>query len=141
MLEVANLSVHYGLHRALDRVSLQVRPGELVVMLGANGAGKSTFLRAVAGQAATAQGSTILMEGIDITHRPPHRHRCTRVQRPQPGTVRLGIERCLDLDLPGRGLTGGWQLAAGGQQEQAEKRWNAAGERTRLGRERHVPAL
>jgi branched-chain amino acid transport system ATP-binding protein len=72
MLESRNVSVFYGRHRAVENVSVRVSSGEIVVMLGANGAGKSTFLRAVAGQAATAQGSTILMEGIDITHRPPH---------------------------------------------------------------------
>jgi ABC-type branched-subunit amino acid transport system ATPase component len=43
-----------------------------VVMLGANGAGKSTFLRAVAGQIRKVEGGTVLMDGIDITHRPPH---------------------------------------------------------------------
>ena len=41
MLEVSGLSVRYGKHLALDRVGLSVRAGEIVVMLGANGAGKS----------------------------------------------------------------------------------------------------
>ncbi len=72
MLESRNVSVFYGRHRAVENVSVRVSSGEIVVMLGANGAGKSTFLRAIAGQTATAQGGTILMEGIDITHRPPH---------------------------------------------------------------------
>ncbi len=46
MLEVRNLSVFYGRHRAVENVSATVSMGEIVVMLGANGAGKSTFLRA-----------------------------------------------------------------------------------------------
>ena len=41
-------------------------------MLGANGAGKSTFLRAIAGQTRKMDGSTVLMDGADITHRPAH---------------------------------------------------------------------
>jgi len=47
MLEVRDVSVRYGKHQALDRVSLRVAPGEIVVMLGANGAGKSSFLKAL----------------------------------------------------------------------------------------------
>jgi branched-chain amino acid transport system ATP-binding protein len=72
MLESRNLSVFYGRHRAVENVSVQVSTGEIVVMLGANGAGKSTFLRAIAGQTPAAPGSTVTMDGIDITHRPPH---------------------------------------------------------------------
>jgi branched-chain amino acid transport system ATP-binding protein len=72
MLESRNLSVFYGRHRAVENVSVTVSTGEVVVMLGANGAGKSTFLRAIAGQTRAAEGSTVLMDGIDITHRPAH---------------------------------------------------------------------
>ena len=49
MLEVKNLSVSYGQHRALDEISVQIAKGEVVVILGANGAGKSSLLRAIAG--------------------------------------------------------------------------------------------
>ena len=72
MLETRNVSVFYGRHRALENVSASVSKGEIVVMLGANGAGKSTFLRAVAGQTRKAEGCTVLMDGADITQRPPH---------------------------------------------------------------------
>jgi branched-chain amino acid transport system ATP-binding protein len=71
MLESRNLSVFYGRHRAVENVSVTVSIGEIVVMLGANGAGKSTFLRAIAGQT-PPQGGTVLMDGIEITNRPPH---------------------------------------------------------------------
>ena len=72
MLESRNVSVFYGRHRALENVSASVSKGEIVVMLGANGAGKSTFLRAIAGQTHKADGGTVLMDGTDITRRPPH---------------------------------------------------------------------
>ncbi|MGH6981282.1 MAG: ABC transporter ATP-binding protein, partial [Stellaceae bacterium] len=72
MLESRNVSVFYGRHRALENVSASVSKGEIVVMLGANGAGKSTFLRAIAGQTQKADGGTVLMDGTDITRRPPH---------------------------------------------------------------------
>lgn len=49
MLEVRDLVVNYGKHRALAGVSLAVKPGEIVVILGANGAGKSTLLKAIGG--------------------------------------------------------------------------------------------
>lgn len=72
MLEARNVSVFYGRHRALENVSATVSKGEIVIMLGANGAGKSTFLRAVAGQTRKMDGAIVLMDGIDITQRPPH---------------------------------------------------------------------
>ena len=72
MLEIRNLSISYGRHRAVENVSAVVSMGEIVVMLGANGAGQSTLLRAVGGQTRAMPGGTVLMDGMDITHRPSH---------------------------------------------------------------------
>jgi branched-chain amino acid transport system ATP-binding protein len=72
MLEVGNLSVFYGRHRAVENASLAVGAGEIVVMLGANGAGKSTLLRAISGLKAAAPGASVRMDGLDIGYRPPH---------------------------------------------------------------------
>jgi branched-chain amino acid transport system ATP-binding protein len=72
MLEVKNLSVFYGRHRAVENASAKVSMGEIVVMLGSNGAGKSTFLRAIAGQTPARPDSSVVLDGVDITHRPPH---------------------------------------------------------------------
>ena len=71
MLETENVSVFYGSHRALEGASITVNQNEIVVMLGSNGAGKSTFLQAIAGLTAVAEGSTIKMDGFDITGKPP----------------------------------------------------------------------
>ena len=49
MLEIAGLSVAYGKHRALDDVKLSISQNEIVVILGANGSGKTSLLKAVAG--------------------------------------------------------------------------------------------
>src|SRR3974390_2188341 len=72
MLETRNVSVFYGRHRALENVSATVSQGEVVVMLGANGAGKSTFIRAIAGQTGKTDGGAVFMDGTDITLAPPH---------------------------------------------------------------------
>ena len=66
MLEVKNLSVRYGRHQALDRVSVKVDKGEVCVILGANGAGKSSLLKAIAGTVRVEPGSEIVMNGQPI---------------------------------------------------------------------------
>ena len=67
MLEIKNLSVRYGRHRALDGVSVTIAKGEICVILGANGAGKSSLLKAIAGMVKVEPGSEIRMNGDRIT--------------------------------------------------------------------------
>ena len=71
MLEIDNLSVAYGSIKALHGVSLNVPAGSIVTLIGANGAGKSTTLRAISGLVKTA-GGTIRYDGQDITNQAPH---------------------------------------------------------------------
>ncbi|MBA4364804.1 MAG: ABC transporter ATP-binding protein [Coprothermobacter sp.] len=71
LLEVRNIDVFYGSIRALKDVSFNVEKGEIVSIIGANGAGKSTTLRAISGILRAASGS-IIYDGQDITHTPPH---------------------------------------------------------------------
>ncbi|MBM4272861.1 MAG: ABC transporter ATP-binding protein [Deltaproteobacteria bacterium] len=71
MLEILNLKVSYGAIKALDGVSLRVDRGEIAALLGANGSGKTTALRAVTGQAAIQEGR-ILFAGREIQGLPPH---------------------------------------------------------------------
>jgi branched-chain amino acid transport system ATP-binding protein len=66
MLEVAGIDVAYGKRRALERVSLTVGDGEIVTLLGANGAGKSTTLRAISGLVRPARGR-VVYDGRDLT--------------------------------------------------------------------------
>ena len=66
MLRVNQIRVHYGGIPALHEVTFEVREGELVAMVGANGAGKSTALKAVIGSVPTISGS-IEFNGMDIT--------------------------------------------------------------------------
>jgi branched-chain amino acid transport system ATP-binding protein len=71
MLMVENLCVHYGRVEAVRQVSFDVRAGEIVTIIGANGAGKSTTLMAISGITRATAGR-VLFEGEDITRWPPH---------------------------------------------------------------------
>jgi branched-chain amino acid transport system ATP-binding protein len=71
MLTISDLHVYYGAIRALEGVSLEVKQGEIVCMIGANGAGKSTTIRSVSGLVRPRQGE-ILFEGKPLHKLPPH---------------------------------------------------------------------
>jgi branched-chain amino acid transport system ATP-binding protein len=71
MLAVRDLDLFYGDAQALDGVSLDVAAGEIVAIVGANGAGKSSLIRAIFGMEQPSRG-TIRFEDRDITGSPPH---------------------------------------------------------------------
>jgi branched-chain amino acid transport system ATP-binding protein len=71
ILELRNVHTYYGSIHALKGISLEVRDGEVVTLLGANGAGKSTTLRSINGLQRPRQGS-IHFEGREITQTAPH---------------------------------------------------------------------
>src|SRR5690606_31569623 len=73
MLEVVGVSVNYGQHLALSNIGIKVGTGEIVVMLGANGAGKSSLLKAIARLVPVQPGAAIRLGGTDIVDLPPHR--------------------------------------------------------------------
>ena len=72
MLEVDNIHTYYGESHALQGISLQLREGETVCLLGRNGAGKSTTLRSIIGLAPPRSGR-IVFQGKDITGQPAYR--------------------------------------------------------------------
>ncbi len=72
MLRLVDLDVAYGAARALWGVSLEVRAGELLSVVGPNSAGKTTLINTIAGLL-PARGGRIELEGRDITRLPPHR--------------------------------------------------------------------
>ncbi|MDT3678997.1 MAG: ABC transporter ATP-binding protein [Burkholderiaceae bacterium] len=117
MFEVENLSASYGLHRALDRVSLNVGESEVVVMLGANGAGKTTMLKAIAGLLPTPLDTRIALAGRAVQSLP----------------ARLRVEAGIALVPEGRGIFGDLSvhenLSLGAYPQRAR-----AGEKPNLGR-------
>jgi branched-chain amino acid transport system ATP-binding protein len=80
LLEVEDIHTYYGNIEALKGVSLSVEEGEIVTLLGSNGAGKSTTLRSISGLTPAREG-TIRFDGRDITTTPPQ------------DVVRLGISQ------------------------------------------------
>ncbi len=78
MLEIKNLTVNYGAITALRGISFQVGSGDIVTLIGANGAGKTTALRAISGLLKT-RGGEVLYQGRNIANLPAHQ------------IVRLGI--------------------------------------------------
>jgi len=71
ILEVNNVHSYYGHIHALKGISLHVDEGEIVSLIGSNGAGKSTTLRTISGLIHPREG-TIKLDGKDITHLEPH---------------------------------------------------------------------
>ena len=72
MLRIENLDVFYGDAQALDGVSLEVEEGAIVAIVGANGAGKTSLIRTIAGMHRPARGR-ILYRGADIAGWPSHK--------------------------------------------------------------------
>jgi branched-chain amino acid transport system ATP-binding protein len=81
LLKLEDLGVRYGSVSALEGLDLEVHSGELVSLLGSNGAGKSTTLRAISRLVGATSGR-ILWRGANLDHTPAHR------------TLRLGIGHC-----------------------------------------------
>ncbi|MFH5211927.1 ABC transporter ATP-binding protein [Antrihabitans sp. NCIMB 15449] len=99
MLEVHDMVVNYGRIQALHGISLRVDHGELVTLLGANGAGKSTTMRALSGLLPLTRGR-IVFDGQDITHMKAHeRVKAGIVQSPEGRGVFPGMTVQENLDM------------------------------------------
>ena len=107
MLTVSNLSSNYGNIRAVRHVDLEIPPGQLVSLIGANGSGKSTTMRAIAGHRPAAGGS-VVFNGEDITNLAPHKivrkGLCFIPERPTSVIAPLSVAENLSLSAyAGRG--------------------------------------
>ena len=72
MLKVNDLQVYYGVIQALKGISFEVNEGEVIALIGANGAGKTTILHTITGLIEAKAGS-VEFEGKDITKMPGHK--------------------------------------------------------------------
>jgi putative spermidine/putrescine transport system ATP-binding protein len=153
-VQLQGLQRHYGEVRALDELTIELAPGELVALLGPSGCGKTTALRALAGLE-RLDGGRVLVDEQDITHAPANRrdmgmvfqayslfpHLTARenvefgLRLRKVGTAerRRTAERYLELvDLAGRGDRYPHQLSGGQQQRVALARALAIGPRVLL---------
>ena len=81
MLEVKDLEVYYGAIHAVKGISLRVEDGQIVTLIGSNGAGKSTTLHTISGLIKPRSGN-ILFDGTDITGTPAHKLSLIHISEP-----------------------------------------------------------
>lgn len=72
LLEIKDLEVNYGVIKAIKGVSFDVNDGEIIALIGANGAGKTTILHTITGLIQAKKGS-IVFDGKELTKTPPHK--------------------------------------------------------------------
>ena len=89
LLQIEGLTLHYGPAQALFGIDLEVTEGETVAIVGANGAGKSSLLKAIAG-IVPPSGGRILLDGQDVTGQPASRMACLGVTLSPEGREMFG---------------------------------------------------
>jgi branched-chain amino acid transport system ATP-binding protein len=100
LLEVRDLSKHFGGVRAVQNVSFAVRPGEIVGLIGPNGAGKTTLVNLISGFH-RASGGAVRFDGRDVTRQKPHM------------IARRGLSRTFQIVQPFPQMTAVENVAAG----------------------------
>ena len=99
MLKVDNINVYYGAIHAIKDISFEVNEGEIVTLIGANGAGKSTILKTVSGLLRSKTGSVEFL-GENISHVPPHKiveHGLAHVPEGRRVFTRMSVEENLEM--------------------------------------------
>ena len=111
MLKVEDLHTNYGAIKALTGVSFEVQSGQVVTLIGANGAGKSTTLNTISGLLEPAAGR-VTFDGADITGWSAHRVTAAGLVQVPEGREMLApltVEENLEMGAYTRGDTGVWQ--------------------------------
>ncbi|GAA4352212.1 ABC transporter ATP-binding protein [Microbacterium rhizosphaerae] len=104
LLELRDVSVHYGRIRAIQNISFSVDEGEIVSLIGANGAGKTTTMRTISGLLHPSEGS-IFFEGQDITKMKAHLRVLNGIsQAPEGRGIFPGMTVLENLDMGTFGL-------------------------------------
>ena len=113
MLRVENLSVNYGAIKALKKITCEVHQGEIVALIGANGAGKTTILNSISGILPINDGK-ILFSGKDITKTAPHEIvKMGICQVPEGRRVFANMSVLENLEMGGYSLSDKSAVAAG----------------------------
>ena len=95
MLKVEGINVYYGAIHAIKDVSFQVNEGEVVTLIGANGAGKSTFLKILSGQLEPTNGEVVITPGQRLSFLQQDHFKYD--QFPVLDTVIMGNQRLYDI--------------------------------------------
>ena len=106
VLRVEALEAGYGEVRVLWGISLEAAPGRLTTMVGANGVGKTTALRAIAGSI-RPWGGRVLFKGEDVTRLPPHRKAARGLALVPEGRqlfADMSVEENLEARMPSGGV-------------------------------------
>ena len=104
MLSLQNVHVHIGKLHILQGVNLEIKPGESTALLGRNGVGKTTTLRAIMGLVSKSRGS-IEFDGVDLAHLAPHKVPGTGIGYVPQGRgifPNLSVLENLCIGLPGK---------------------------------------
>lgn len=108
-LSLRNLTRRFGSHAAVDDVSLDIAPGELVALVGASGSGKTTTLRIAAGYE-QPDGGSVLIGSTDITRLPPQKRGFGMVFQHYALFPHMSVEQNVAFGLEARGVAKGARL-------------------------------
>src|SRR5688500_8384780 len=103
-LSLRNITRRFGSHAAVDDVSIDVAPGELVALVGASGSGKTTTLRIAAGYEHPDSGA-VLVDGKDITRLPPQKRAFGMVFQHYALFPHMSVEQNVAFGLEARGVS------------------------------------
>jgi branched-chain amino acid transport system ATP-binding protein len=128
ILDVRDVSLHFGGVRALSNVSFSVKPGELFAIIGPNGAGKTSMMNCISGRYTPTQGS-VIFKGQDVTPLPPNKRTEVGMGRTFQNLALFGHMSVLDNIMVGRHhllrnnfFTGGLYWFGGAQKEELAHR-------------------